>query len=59
MEINQILTFIMNLSTLALVVTSMLVIGLSLTSAQIMAPLRNVRLVILMAAAGELGKRAG
>ncbi len=44
---NQILTIIMNLSTLVFVVTSMLAMGLSLTVAQIMAPLRNARLVIL------------
>jgi BASS family bile acid:Na+ symporter len=40
-----------NLSTLVFVVTSMLVMGLSLTVAQIMAPLRNTRLVILALAA--------
>ncbi len=37
----------MNLSTLVFVVTSMLAMGLSLTVAQIVAPLRNARLVIL------------
>jgi predicted Na+-dependent transporter len=47
MDLNQLLSIIMNLSTLAFVVTSMLAMGLSLTVAQILAPLRNVRLVIL------------
>jgi predicted Na+-dependent transporter len=40
-------SLIMNLSTLVFVVTSMLVMGLSLTMSQIIAPLRNARLVIL------------
>jgi predicted Na+-dependent transporter len=44
---DQLLTIIMNLSTLVFVVTSMLAMGLSLTVAQIIAPLRNARLVIL------------
>jgi predicted Na+-dependent transporter len=44
---NEILTAIMNLSTLVFVVTGMLAMGLSLTIAQIVAPLRNARLVIL------------
>ncbi len=44
---NEILTVIMNLSTLVFVVTGMLAMGLSLTVAQIVAPLRNARLVIL------------
>ena len=44
---NQTLNVIMNLSTLVFVVTSMLAMGLSLTVAQIVAPLRNARLVIL------------
>jgi predicted Na+-dependent transporter len=47
MDLNQFLSLIMNLSTLVFVVTSMLAMGLSLTVAQIMAPLRNTRLVIL------------
>ena len=47
MDLNQWLSLIMNLSTLVFVVTSMLVMGLSLSVAQIMAPLRNARLVIL------------
>jgi predicted Na+-dependent transporter len=44
---NEVLTAIMNLSTLVFVVTGMLAMGLSLTIAQIVAPLRNTRLVIL------------
>ena len=47
MDLNQLLSFIMNLSTLVFVVTSMLVMGLSLSVSQIMAPLRNARLVAL------------
>jgi predicted Na+-dependent transporter len=44
---DQLLNVIWNLSTLVFVVTSMLAMGLSLTVAQIVAPLRNARLVIL------------
>ena len=67
---NEILTAIMNLSTLVFVVTGMLAMGLSLTIAQIVAPLRNARLVmmvlalglvglaVLMVSAGELGRRS-
>jgi predicted Na+-dependent transporter len=44
---NEILTAIMNLSTLVFVVTGMLAMGLSLTITQIVAPLRNARLVLL------------
>ena len=44
---NEILTTIMNLSTLVFVVTGMLAMGLSLTITQIVAPLRNARLVLL------------
>ena len=51
MDLNQLLSLIMNLSTLVFVVTSMLAMGLSLTVAQIVAPLRNARLVILALAA--------
>jgi len=51
MDLNQWLSLIMNLSTLVFVVTSMLAMGLSLTVAQIVAPLRNARLVILALAA--------
>jgi predicted Na+-dependent transporter len=51
MGLNQLLLLIMNLSTLVFVVTSMLAMGLSLTVAQIVAPLRNARLVILALAA--------
>jgi len=47
MDLNQLLSLIMNLSTLVFVVTSMLAMGLSLTLAEIGAPLRNARLVIL------------
>jgi predicted Na+-dependent transporter len=47
MDLPQLLSIIMNLSTLVFVVTSMLAMGLSLTVAQIMAPLRNTRLVLL------------
>ena len=47
MDLNQVLSFVMNLSTLVFVVTSMLAMGLSLTLAEIGAPLRNARLVIL------------
>jgi len=46
-DVNQLSSLIMNLSTLVFVVTSMLAMGLSLTVAQIMAPLRNARLVVL------------
>ena len=51
MDLKQLLSLIMNLSTLVFVVTSMLAMGLSLTVAQIVAPLRNARLVILALAA--------
>ena len=44
-------SILMNLSTLVFVVTSMLTMGLSLTMAQIVAPLRNTRLVIAALAA--------
>jgi predicted Na+-dependent transporter len=47
MDIPQLLSLIMNLSTLVFVVTSMLAMGLSLTLYQIVEPLRNARLVIL------------
>ena len=47
MDLNQLSSLIMNLSTLVFVVTGMLAMGLSLTVAQIVAPLRNTRLVIL------------
>lgn len=47
MDVNQLSSVIMNLSTLVFVVTSMLAMGLSLTVTQIIAPLRNARLVIL------------
>ena len=51
MDLKQLLSLIMNLSTLVFVVTSMLAMGLSLAVAQIVAPLRNARLVILALAA--------
>jgi len=44
---EQILTVIMQISVLVFVVTSMLAMGLNLTVSQIVAPLRNARLVIL------------
>ena len=44
---EQILTVIMQISVLVFVVTSMLAMGLNLTVSQIIAPLRNARLVIL------------
>jgi len=47
MDLQHWLSIFMNLSTLVFVVTSMLAMGLSLTVAQIMAPLRNTRLVLL------------
>ena len=46
MDLNQLLSLIMNLSTLVFVVTSMLAMGLSLSVSQIIAPLCNARLVI-------------
>ena len=51
MDLNHFFSVIMNFSTLVFVVTSMLVMGLSLTIARIMAPLRNTRLVIVALAA--------
>ena len=51
MNLVQLTSFIMNLSVLVFVLTSMLAMGLSLTVAQILAPLRNARLVILSLAA--------
>jgi len=51
MDLQHIFSAIMNLSTLVFVVTSMLVMGLSLTMAQILAPLRNTRLVLAALAA--------
>jgi BASS family bile acid:Na+ symporter len=51
MDLNQLLSLIMNLSTLVFVVTSMLAMGLSLTLAEIGAPLRSASLVILALAA--------
>jgi predicted Na+-dependent transporter len=54
MDLPQLSLIIMNLSTLVFVVTSMLVMGLSLSVAQIMTPLRNARLVILALAANYI-----
>ena len=44
---GEILQVLMNLSVLVFVITSMLAMGLNLTVGQIIAPLRNARLVIL------------
>ena len=44
---SEILQVIAQLSVLVFVLSSMLAMGLSLTIAQIVAPLRNARLVIL------------
>jgi predicted Na+-dependent transporter len=41
MDLPQLSSIIVNLSTLVFVVTSMLVMGLSLARSQIIAPLRN------------------
>jgi BASS family bile acid:Na+ symporter len=51
MDLPRLLSIIMNLFNLIFVVTSMLAMGLSLSVAQILAPLRNARLVILALAA--------
>jgi predicted Na+-dependent transporter len=51
MDLKHFFSIIMNLSTLVFVVTGMLVMGLSLTLARIMAPVRNTRLVIAALAA--------
>jgi predicted Na+-dependent transporter len=51
MDVQQFFATLMNLSTLVFVVTSMLVMGLSLTMANILAPLRNSRLVMAVLAA--------
>jgi arsenite transporter len=51
MDLQHFFSTIMNLSTLVFAVTSMLVMGLSLTMAQILAPLRNTRLVLAALAA--------
>ena len=47
MDLPQLSSIIMNLSTLIFVVTSMLAMGFSLTLPQIITPLRDARLVIL------------
>jgi len=47
MDLAQLLSILMSLSTLVFVVTSMLAMGFSLTIPQIIAPLRNARLVFL------------
>ncbi len=54
MDLQHFFSIIMNLSTLVFVVTSMLAMGLSLTVAQIIAPLRNTRLVFGALAANFL-----
>ncbi len=51
MNVQQFFSSLMNLSTLAFAMTSMLAMGLSLTVAQIVAPLRNTRLVTAALAA--------
>src|SRR5512134_1609809 len=51
MELRTFFSILMNLSTLIFVVASMLAMGLSLTMAQILAPLRNTRLVLAALAA--------
>jgi predicted Na+-dependent transporter len=53
-DLQHFFSIIMNLSTLVFVVTSMLAMGLSLTVAQIIAPLRNPRLVFAALAANFL-----
>jgi len=45
--VSEVLQVLMNLSVLVFVITSMLAMGLNLTVSQIIAPLRNARLVIL------------
>lgn len=47
MTINQFLTVLAQLAGLLFIVTSMLAMGLSLTMPQIVAPLKNVRVVVL------------
>ncbi len=47
MDLPRLLSIIMNLFNLIFVVTSMLAMGLSLSVAQILEPLRDARLVIL------------
>src|SRR5512139_139728 len=54
MDLRHFFSTLMNLSTLIFVVTSMLAMGLSLTMAQITAPLRNTRLVLAALAANFL-----
>src|SRR5512134_2755290 len=51
MDLKYFFSILMNLSTVVFVVTSMLAMGLSLTVAQIVTPLRNPRLVIAALAA--------
>jgi predicted Na+-dependent transporter len=51
MDLKHFFLILMNLSTLVFVVTSMLSMGLSLTLTQIVAPLRNLRLVLAALAA--------
>jgi predicted Na+-dependent transporter len=53
-QVTQLLNLIMNLATLVFVVTSMLAMGFSLTIPQIIAPLRNARLVALAIVANFL-----
>ena len=51
MDLRHFFSIILNLSTLVFVVTSMLLMGLSLTWLASVAPLRNTRLVIVALAA--------
>ena len=46
--LNEILTTIASLALNLFVITSMLAMGMSLTVKQIMDPLRNVRMVVLV-----------
>lgn len=46
--LNEIITTIANLALLLFVITSMLAMGMNLTVKQIIDPLRNIRLVVLM-----------
>jgi len=60
---GDVLNAILQISLLVFVVSSMLAMGLSLTVSQIIAPLRNARLVVvalvlLMPLTGELGRRS-
>jgi BASS family bile acid:Na+ symporter len=47
MSLNELLTALVQISGLLFIVTSMLAMGMSLTMAQVLQPLKNVRLVLL------------